>query len=138
MRVGVQSNAAELTARYRGRAARWSAALKAALTDVVLAVERASIDNTSGGGAAGDYPVPVRRGHLRRSHGSAVEDRLAMVFNTAAYAGAIQTGYQPYGNPNALPIPPREFLHDAGRSVDHLGIIRERMLGGLAAEDLLL
>lgn len=62
---------------------------------------------------AGAYPIPVRTGTFGRGFGFRTFPDRAIVFNDARYAGALHSGFRPYGNPHASPIPARPFFDDA-------------------------
>lgn len=95
--------------------AQLSPALRRFFQRIATLVERGAIKNTSGSGAPGGYPIPIRSGDLRRSIASEFTAASATVFSTAEHADAQQAGYRPYGNPKAAPIRPRPFTHDAAR-----------------------
>ena len=72
----------------------------------------------SNGAAPCTYPVPARTGNLRRSQQfKLVDPTFSMVFNTAAYAGAIHEGYVSRwagrGKHVMASHARRPFMHDA-------------------------
>lgn len=114
-------------ALYAQRAAELPAAIRRGTRNVLLAVERQATKNLTGSGKAGEYPVPVRTGNLRRSMGVRQEsDVVGYVFNRARYAHAVHTsGFHAYGNPHAPFYKGRPFLDDAADQVD-TGLIFRR------------
>lgn len=103
------SSAREVADLYARRDARLSGALGRGMRRALIAVDIEHSKNLSGSGAgaAGAYPVPIRKGHLSRSRGSKmVGETSGFVFNRAEYAHAIHNGKAPqYGG--------RPFLADA-------------------------
>lgn len=132
-------NAEEFRALYMRRAADLEPALRKAMGMALLAVETNTVKNfLSGSGGAGSYPIPVRSrkergksvpgGNLRRSMDTRVESGgVGYVFNKAKYARANHKGFQPYGNPHAMAIPPRPFLRDGLKGVRINDIFRRTM-----------
>ena len=116
----------ELAIEYARRATEVPAAAKRGFRNVLVAIDRAAVKNLSGGGdaAPGSYPVPIRRGNLRRGQGMRqTGDTQGFVFNRTAYANAIHSkGFNAYGNPHAPFYGPRPFLDDAVESVDILDV----------------
>jgi hypothetical protein len=83
-----------------------------ALRNVLIKVNRGQVEKLSGGGdaAPGDYPVPIRTGHLRRSAGFELHsNHRGAVFNTAAYAGAIHKNRTFIDDPVAEVNPAKEY-----------------------------
>ncbi|MFO0293801.1 MAG: HK97 gp10 family phage protein [Rhodospirillales bacterium] len=121
MRVSITSTAGDLVRQYQRYAQRWDAAVAKGLRDIAISVEREAVKNTGGPSSAapGEYPVPVRKGNLRRSIGSRFGANESMVIATAEYASAIHNGFTPYGNPNARKsYIGRPFLTDAVKAID--------------------
>lgn len=84
------SNAGQVAARYQARERRLGQALRRGLRLAAIAVDAAQVENLSGSGPPGSYPVPVRTGNLRGGHFYQVRnERLAVVGDTAEYAAAI-------------------------------------------------
>jgi hypothetical protein len=131
----VTTNAGVLAAKYRQRAAAVPGAMRRGVRRWLLEVEAGAVRRTTGSGAAGDYPVPIRTGALRRYHGvRQLGDAAGLVFNRAAHAHAIHsTGFRAYGNPHAPFHQPRPFLADAAREVDGLAILRHELRGVMRA-----
>jgi hypothetical protein len=67
---------------------------------------------------AGAYPIPIRTGYFRRAFGFKVNDRDAIVFNSALYARSLHDGFRPFGNPHAAPIAARPYFDDAMDALD--------------------
>lgn len=94
-------------------------ARQAMLRILAIQTEREAVRLSSGGGAPGAYPIPVRSGFFRRGFGFELQDRKAIIFNAAdTYARALHDGFRPYGNPAAMPIQPRPYFDDALLSID--------------------
>ena len=123
MTLRVASTGGAVAKRYAAYVAGWDAALEDGVRRVAMAVDNAASERLSGAGAPRTYPIPVRRGFLRRSGGYRAQGREAFVFNSAIYARAHHQGFRPYGNPRAKPVPARPFLRDAFDSVDPGAII---------------
>lgn len=119
----VSTNAAQLVRIYQRRRAAWNAAVRAGTLEVLKQVDAKAVDNLSGSGAPGAYPVPVRTGHLRRSQGFRLTDSTSgLVFNTAVYAAPIHAGRQTIraagGGHRQIATVRRPFLDDAAARVD--------------------
>lgn len=88
--MNIFSNASQIAKRYRVRAQQLSQALRKGLRNAAIAVDAKQVENLSGSGPGGSYPVPVRTGNLRGGHFWDLRgDRLAIVGNTTEYAEAI-------------------------------------------------
>lgn len=108
---------AEMQRRARGL----DAALSRGVRKALLAVETEASKLLSGSASAepGTYPVPIRRGTLRRSLGvRQLNAASGLVFNRAKYARAIHEGFTPYGNKKAKRVAARPFLADAVEKAD--------------------
>ena len=116
----------QLAALYAQRAREVPDAARRGFRNWLTTVDRAAVKNLTGGGsdAPGSYPVPIRRGNLRRGQGTRVTGEMqGIVFNRTAYANAIHRGMTPYNNPKArYSYLGRPFLDDAVASVDALDI----------------
>lgn len=138
------TNARDIAARYAARARALDGAARKAATRIVLHVEAGAVRRTSGTGAAGEYPIPIRSrverapgkgaftavgGNLRRSIGSKVTGPTSgMVFSSARYAHAVHTsGFHAYGNKRAPFYKPRPFILDAARNVNGASIMRTEL-----------
>ena len=132
---GAKSTSKILAKAYRSRAARLSKELTKGLRAGAVAIDRAQVENLSGGENPGDYPIPVRTGNLRSSHFFAQRgDRLFVIGNTAAYARAVHEGLDSsdgLGRGNYV-HGRRPFLDDAADSVDVLAIAQKRTRKALA------
>lgn len=87
-------------------------AARTALRNVLIKVNRGQVEKLSGSGesAPGEYPVPIRTGHLRRSAGFTLySSHKGAVFNTAAYAGAVHKTRAFIDDPVAEVKPAKEY-----------------------------
>jgi hypothetical protein len=115
------SSPREVANVFAQRAARLDGALSRGIRRGIVATEQEASKLLSGSAdaAPGTYPVPVRRGTLRRGLGARqLTPASGMVFNRAAHARAIHEGFRPYGNPRAGRIDGRPFLSDAIEAAD--------------------
>lgn len=111
------------------------AALNRGMKKAATGVNRAAIKNLSGSRKAEPwtYPVPVRTpGGLRANQGMQIDSpTTAYVFNTAAYAGAIHSGYVSSwagrGKHKMVFHKPRAFLDDAVASEQPLMVIQREV-----------
>lgn len=115
----------QVTESARRTAAAIPTARRTLLTRLAAHLERGAIERASGGGnaAPGDYPIPIRTGHFRRSFGMQVGLSHALVFNTSVYARAIHDGFHPYGNTRAERIAGRKYFDDALDAMDVPAIV---------------
>jgi hypothetical protein len=118
-----------------------TAALSRGMKKAATAVNRAAIKNLSGSRKAAPwtYPVPVRTpGGLRANQGMQIESpTVAYIFNTAAYAAAIHSGYVSSwagrGKHRMVFHKPRLFIDDAVESEQPLMVIQREVEGAIAA-----
>lgn len=128
MTLSITHTAGKLAQQFQRYAAAWSRGVAEGLRDIAIAVERQAVRNTSGSGAPGSYPVPIRIGKLRGSIQSRFGQRESMVIATAVYSSAIHNGFTPYGARNARKsYTARPFLQDAADSVDAQEIMLIRL-----------
>ncbi len=93
------SNAKQIAARFLSRAKGTQRAVLAGLTAVAVAINKEQVENLSGSGDKGGFPVAVRSGHLRRSADMEVvggANPHADVINTAVYAAKIHNSNGPF------------------------------------------
>lgn len=128
----ISSNAAKIAGRYRHYRNVLSERLADGLKRMVIAVDRLQVANLSGGGAAGSYPVPVRRGTLRRGTFWEAGDDYAIAGNVAAHARAIHDGRMVTRDGREYAVRPREFLNDAVDKVDGLTMVSDSIHQGFA------
>lgn len=141
---GMETNAGSVASGIAATGNRVERAVRAGVAQAAFAIERAQINNLSGGGDPYSYPVPVRTGHLRRSAG--VEQphaHHAIVFNAAAYAWAVHSGevnewrshYAGPGEERSMSVlrRPRPFLDDAVKRTPYLDIVVRSFVGALRA-----
>ena len=126
------TNAGRIAAIYRQRRARWTAAVRRGLVEVLKRVDKAAVENLSGKGAPGGFPVPVRTGHLRRSQDfRLIGAAEGIVFNTAAYAAPIHDGRQTIraagGGHRVIATTRRPFLQDAANKVDATQVFQAKV-----------
>ncbi len=107
------------------------AALDRGVSLALVATNRAAQDNLSGGAGAAPwtYPVPNRSSNLLTSQQQNKDaPNSGYVFNTAAYAGAIHSGYVSEwagrGKHRMRAAMPRPFLDDAVETAQPLMVIR--------------
>lgn len=91
--MGVTTNAADFVSTWQGRAGRVRQSLHNGLMALLVEVNRKAIENLSGTGESGSYPVPVRTGNLRRSENW---------YMTSDLTGYVQAGDA--NTPYAVPI----------------------------------
>ena len=120
--MSIQTNASEVAAAIAARGPAFGNAVAIGIRAVTQAVHSAAVANLTGSGAAYSYPVPVRKGQLRRSMGTQSERTEGFVFNTAAYANAVHTGNVHQWN-GMVKQSARPFLDDAVETVDVLGLM---------------
>lgn len=123
----IHTNAAEMAAKYRGRAADFPQAIQRGLRRIMVLVHRGADANLSGAGAAWSDPVPRRRGVLARGMYSELRPGEAEIGNTAAHAWSVHSGKNPRWH--SPPARPREFLYDATEKVDHVAVLGDEMAG---------
>lgn len=111
-------NGAEVREAFARRSRAIRPSRRALLRQLAIQTERAAIELSSGAGAPGAYPIPIRTGHHRRGFGFELRDDHALVFNTGVAARALHDGFRPYGNPNATPIRARPYFSDALKRLD--------------------
>ena len=122
------SNAKKVAGRWHKRKQRFTAALIAGLKRLAIAVDNAQVENLSGSGGPGSYPVRVDTGNLRGSHFFDVkDDKLAIVGNTAEYAHAIHSGEMKTRSGNLYAVPGRPFLDDAADSVNGVDVVGKEL-----------
>lgn len=66
--INFSSNAKTIAGRWQKRKQRLTTALIAGLRALAVAVDNKQVENLSGDGAAGSYPVRVVSGNLRNHH----------------------------------------------------------------------
>lgn len=116
------------------------AALASGIKKAATAVNKAAIANLGGNRKAEpwSYPVPVRTpGGLRAQQKMQIETpTIAYVFNTAAYAGAIHSGYVSEwagrGKHRMVQRPARPFLDNAVETAQPLMVIQRDIEGALS------
>lgn len=131
----------EFGAKVQAIIAALQAALPRGLAKAVTLVDNAAKANLSGSRKADPwtYPVPVRTpGGLRDNQHSEVSTPLSgVVFNTAAYAGAIHSGYGSEwagrGKHRMTQRLARPFLDDAVAAANPTMVIQDEIQGALSA-----
>lgn len=132
--MNLQTTAAAVANAYARRARQWNGAKRDGLRRIVLFAEGKYVENLSGGGdaAPGSYPVPIRRGTLRRGSGTRVLQNDAYLFNNTRYARAVEKGSYPYGNRRAKFRPGRPAMEDALKATPSQEIMLTSLRRGLA------
>lgn len=131
----------EFGAKVRAIIVALDAALKSGVAKAVTLVDNQAKVNLSGGRKAEPwtYPVPVRTpGGLRANQHSEMTTPLSgVVFNSAAYAGAIHSGYVSEwagrGKHRMTQRPARPFMDAAVETVQPLMVIQTDVQGALSA-----
>jgi len=119
--MAISSNAAKIAARYKLRIVSLKKAQKKALTRVAHRVNREQQRNLSGSNKAnpGSYPVPNRTGNLFRGAGVDMSGQhMAIIYNSAEYAGAVHGGGMATNQGVAYAVKPRPYLTAAAETVE--------------------
>jgi len=108
----VKTNAKNLSVRYAKRITALNSAIASGLRALAIKVDAEQVENLSGDGDRGSYPVPVRSGTLRRgTFFNVVNRQFAIVGNKTIYAASIHDG-RPFLDNAVDNVKPVEIIGD--------------------------